>query len=130
MEIVLWHRFFLSAAEVLGLGHRVARFSESWCSWTTFGRLQDDAGYWTGGIPALPDVFETHIGDGGVWGQPFLFSDLAHVIIPCKFYWETGPGVEYQNGWRIQPVEILSKELRALDVPHRLTDLVLEIKCY
>lgn len=72
MNPAQWHQFFLVASEVLGPGSHVARFSESWCSWTTFDRLLVDAGYWAAGIPARRDIFETHIGDGGVWGQPFV----------------------------------------------------------
>jgi hypothetical protein len=130
MDAPAWHRFFVAAADVLGPGNRLARFSESWCAWTTFDRLNLDAGYWTGGIPARADVFETHIGDSGVWGQPFLFEQIAHVIVPREFYWETERGAQYQNGWRTQALDALSEKLRQLEVPHRATQLVLEVKCY
>lgn len=130
MNAVQWNKFFLAAAEVLGAGHFLPQYSESWCSWTTFGRLRDDAGYWTRGLPAASEVFETHIGDGGVWGQPFDFADLAHLIVPREFYWESDPGPEWTCGTKRQDVEGLSQKLMAAGIPHRLTDLVLEVKCY
>jgi hypothetical protein len=130
MNPAQWHQFFLAASEVLGPGSHVARFSESWCSWTTFDRLLLDAGYWGAGIPARRDIFETHIGDGGVWGQPFSFEALAHLVVPREFYWESGPNEEFQHGTRAQPITALSEKLVQLRVPHRLTDLVLEVKCY
>jgi hypothetical protein len=130
MSPLHWHRFFLIAAEVLGAGHFVAQHSQSWCAWTTFGRLGEDAGYWTRGLPARDEVFETHIGDGGVWGQPFDFSDLAHLIVPREFYWETAPGPEWACGSKRQDIMRLSQALEAAGVPHRLTELVLEVKCY
>lgn len=125
-----WREFFLAASEVLGAGHRVDRLSASWCSWTTFGRLRSDAGYWTGGLPAPEDVGDSYIQDGGVWGQPFFFSDLAHLIVPREFFWESEIGPNYHNGTRVQALEVLSKQLAARGIPHRVTDLLLEIKCY
>jgi hypothetical protein len=130
MDDRAWREFFLAASEILGAGDRVDRLSASWCSWTTFSRLGLDAGYWTCGLPAREDVDEWFIRDSGVWGQPFRFSDIAHLIVPREFLWESEPGVEYHNGTRVQDLQALSAELTARDVPHRLTDLVLEIKCY
>lgn len=130
MDNVTWFAFFKAAAELLGPGCWNARQSESWCAWTTFGRLKEDAGYWTAGLPASSEVFETYIGDSGVWGQPFHFSQIAHLIIPSEFSWESEPGPNWQQGTKIQNIEALSQRLHVLEIPHRKTELVLEIKCY
>lgn len=130
MGNVHWHQFFSAATAVLGAGCWRAEQSQSWCAWTTFGRLGEDAGYWTCGLPALEDVGDTFIRDGGVWGQPFKYVDLAHMIVPRDFFWESASGPSYTNGSKHQDIERLSAELKTLQVPHRLTNLVLEVKCY
>lgn len=122
-----WHEFFVTCAELLGPGDQHG----SWCAATSFRRLADDAGYWTHGLPKMSDIAPTHIKDGGVWGQPFAFSDLAHVIIPKTFKWE-----RYENGAfedyvsQAQDIERLSNALSTKGIAHRLTDLILEIKLY
>jgi hypothetical protein len=130
MNAAHWQRLFLSAARILGAGDPWPQRSPSWCSWTTFERLGRDAGYWASGLPAETDVFESYIGDGGVWGQPFAFSALAHLVIPREFYWESPPGQEFTCGTKLQDIERLSSALTTAEVPHRLTNLVLEVKCY
>jgi hypothetical protein len=130
MDAVLWHKFFVTAVRVLGGGDWSAERSKSWCAWTTFTRLREDCGYWTGGLPEMDEVLDTHMADGGVWGQPFSFSELAHVIVPCEFYWESVGGPGFTQGKKAQNIQELSEALHAAGVPHRLTDLVLEIKCY
>ena len=125
-----WHAFFSASAEVLGKGDRVPEHSHSWCSWTTFDRLLVDAGYWTSGLPAAEDIFETYIGDNGVWGQPFHYSQLAHLVVPRKFLCDEPPGPNWTYRERVQDLESLSAKLKAAEVPHRLTKLVLELKCY
>ena len=125
-----WQAFFVAAADVLGAGHPIAKFSKSWCAWTTFDRLQSDAGYWTGGVPGHGDISMNGIGDGGAWSQPFLYSGLAHVVVPCQFDWEDTPGPNWTMGTRHQNLEALSLRLTELGVPHRATELVLEVKCY
>jgi len=97
------------------------KFSETWCSWTTFGRLAaSDAGYWTAGLPNSANIGDTYIGDGGVWGQPFHFSDLAHLIVPGKFV--TDDGVV-----KTQDIQRLSARLGALGVPHKLAAALAEL---
>jgi len=130
MNDAQWYTFFTLAAEVLGPGNRLAEHSHSWCSWTTFDRLSVDAGYWTGGLPALEDIFETSIGDNGVWGQPFHFSQLAHLIVPRKFMCDEPPGPNWTFRERVQNLEGLSTKLRTAEIPHRLTELVLDLQCY
>ena len=122
-----WHAFFVTCAELLGPGDQHG----SWCAFTTFQRLVDDAGYWTNGLPLKADISPTHIGDCSVWGQPFAYADLAHIVIPKTFVWE-----RYENGeWteyvtQTQDIALLSKDLDAKSINHRLTNLVLEIKLY
>ena len=130
MEDSHWRDFFNAAADTLGAGSWQAETSPSWCSWTTFDRLKADGGYWTGGVPAAKDVFETYIGDSGVWGQPFRFSQLAHLVVLREFTWKREPGPNWAIGTKMQDIRFLSERLTALAVPHRLTDLVLEVKCY
>jgi hypothetical protein len=130
MENKDWRLFLTTAVEVLGVGEYQASASRSWCSWTTFTRLASDAGYWTHGLPRLEDILETYTADGGVWGQPFPYSDLAHVIIPIEFYWESGAGESWKCGSRKQDIVSLSGTLHRVGVGHRCTDRVLEIKLY
>jgi hypothetical protein len=98
--------------------------SNTWCSWTTFRRLtESDAGYWTAGLPNAEDIGESYIKDGGVWGQPFFYSEIAHLIVPGTF-------VDLDTGTvKSQDIERLSRELKA-GVPCNLTAGVLEIKLF
>ena len=125
-----WFNFFSSCNEVLGKGSRVAQHSESWCSWTTFDRLQEDCFYWQSGLPNKGEFDHKYIKDGGVWGQPFSYSEIAHIIIPARFYWESFPGKGWECGHKYQDIRLLSDHLASLSVPHRLTDIVLEVKLY
>ena len=119
-----WREFFNSSAKILGGGTPSIETSTSWCSWTTFSRLKsNDAGYWTCGLPAAKDIGEYSIRDGGVWGQPFHFSDLAHFILPKQFFTLLGTR-------RQQNIEALSLELDQHGVNHELKDYLLEIKLY
>lgn len=128
-----WQRFFEACANVLGSrGHHDPALSDTWCAWTLFDRLNSDLHYWTCGLPALRDVPETHVKDGGVWGQPFVYSTLAHIVIPRKFDWGAG---DYANdshafGTKSQNLDGLSSALTSSGVPHRMTELILEIKLY
>ena len=126
-----WQTFFLTAVDILGEGSYGLAETQSWCSWTTFGRLTDDAGYWTAGLPRKKEILETYIADSGIWGQPFSYSQLAHVIIPCEFYWEkVAVDKEFICGYRQQDINTLSLALKKLDIQHRATDRVLELKVY
>ena len=128
-----WKMFFEACTSVLGSGgHRRSEFSTTWCAWTLFDRLGSDLHYWTCGLPALKDVGDTHIKDSGVWGQPFLYSSLAHIVIPRVFDWEAG---DFKNdthtyGKKRQDLDSLSSVLSSKAVPHRLTNLILEVKLY
>lgn len=130
MDSKLWRAFFEISHDVLGEGSSIAALSQSWCSWTTFDRLKVDAGYWSSGLPKRTDLSETYVGDKGAWTQPFLYASLAHLIVPGTFYWERIAPGSYENGEKFQAIEDLSRALTTVGLPHRLTDLVLEIKLY
>ena len=130
MDDVLWRSFFDTCARILGMGSRNAWQSLSWCSWTTFDRLACDAGYWTCGFPDSSELGESWIADGGTWGQPFAYYQLAHIIVPARFYWERHCADGFQTGTKSQPIAELSRALLDAGVPHRLTEAVLEIKLY
>jgi len=126
-----WKGFFVACRDVLGQGDSNSHFSDSWCAWTTFNALEyGGIHYWTCGIPDYPDILDTHIRDGGLWRQPFSYDDIAHVIVPRTFYWETEGGSKFQNGTKTQDIDSLSERLNREGIGHRLTDLVLEIKLY
>jgi hypothetical protein len=127
-----WRALLVAARRVLGRGDSVAWASDSWCAWTTFPTLRDGVvAYWTSGLPEETELLEAWVADGGTWGQPFRYADLAHLVIPAKFYWEQS---DEKNGFRCghkpQDIAGLSQILAAADIPHRLTDLVLEVKLY
>jgi len=125
-----WQRFFITATTVLGKGCQHAYFSENWCAYTTFSKLSDDCYYWTMGLPALEDISATGIIDGGVWGQPFRYGDLAHIIIPRQFTWELVEQEEFKTGKKIQDIDRLAQLLADFGIVARITDRVLEIKLY
>jgi hypothetical protein len=130
MSPVEWKLFFVTAVEVLGEGEFSALLSPSWCSWTTFTRLQEDAGYWTCGLPKFSEIGEIAIKDGGVWGQPFLYLQIAHLIIPARFIWESSGGATYSSGNKVQNIQALSIRLTSENIPHRLTNFALEVKVF
>lgn len=125
-----WRSFFETAGQVLKSGHRVANMSESWCAWTTFDRLAMDAGYWTTGLPNADELRDTYIADGGTWGQPFSYHELAHLIVPRTFEQEFVENGQYRCVQRQQDIEELSRQLAERGIDHRKTDLVLEIKLF
>ena len=113
----------------LGLGDWDAYLSESWCAFTTFGGLTHGVHYFNCGFPAENECLDTHTMDGGVWRQSFEYSDLAHLVIPKTFYWERSVN-GFTNGYKEQDINALSAELLKINIEHRLTDKVLEIKLY
>jgi hypothetical protein len=130
MDDFRWKSFFQLCVKCLGRGDVDATSSESWCAWTTYRRISEEFGYWTSGLPALSDICDTHISDGGVWRQPFSYSDIAHIVIPRTFYWESYSDNGFENGLRTQDIDFLSRQLILINIEHRVTDLVLEIKLY
>ena len=125
-----WKALFLTSRTLPGEGAYNPRYSESWCAWTTFQSLKHGVNYWYCGIPDYADILDTHIADGGLWGQPFNYDDLAHFIVPATFYWESEGGFRFENGTKSQDIKMLSEKLSYEGLEHRITDLVLEIKLY
>ncbi|MCP4414541.1 MAG: hypothetical protein GY808_18455 [Gammaproteobacteria bacterium] len=130
MMSINWKKFFKICAQTLGKGSDSAITSDSWCSWTTFDRLETDAGYWTSGLPLATEIHKKHISDDGTWGETFSYKDIAHIIIPRTFVWQSFQGQEYVQGFKTQDLEALSNKLTDSEIPHTLSELVLEIKCY
>jgi len=124
-----WRCFFEICASILGVGSHDIFTSQSWCAWTTFSKLKDDLFYWRHGLPRLDDIADSYIKDGGVWGQPFLYQDIAHIIVPRSFGNEYA-GSRWKYGIKVQDIDQLSDALTAANIIHRKTDLVLEIKLY
>ncbi|MBC5763323.1 hypothetical protein [Ramlibacter albus] len=127
-----WKLFFLEAAEQFSSGQNrpVGGAPASWCAWTTFKRLREDAGYWTAPLPIAAEVGDLGIRDGGTWQQPFVYDELAHVIVPRQFHWEQIGPRTFTSETVMQQVEALSARLEKHSIAHRLTDLLLEIKLY
>jgi hypothetical protein len=125
-----WKIFFTICADTLGESGYMSHLSDNWCSWTTFSRLNHDAGYWTSGLPKTSEINDTSISDGGTWGQPFSYKDIAHIIIPRSFYWELSENGSFNSGSKSQEIYNLSKKLSMASVPHQSSELLLEIKCY
>ncbi len=130
MEDHLWRSLLLAARRILGPGESLSWGSTSWCAFTTFSSLQDLCVYWHCGLPSEHELLESYVADGGTWGQPFQYGDLAHIIFPASFRWERVFEGVYSEGTKTQPIGELAEELVRLGVPHRLTDLVLEVKVY
>jgi hypothetical protein len=82
------------------------------------------------GLPAETELLDTRTADGGTWGQAFSYNDIAHVIVPATFYWEKSVDHEFTCGRKRQDIQALSDDLKQLGIPHRKTDLILEIKLY
>jgi hypothetical protein len=131
MDDETWRKLLETARRVLGRGLSQSWASDSWCAWTTFSSLEHWLTYWTCGLPEADELLATGKADGGTWTQPFAYSDLAHLIIPARFYWETStPEAGFQSGYKPQDIMKLSGELSRLEIPHRLSERVLEIKLY
>lgn len=125
-----WHKLLRIASRELAMAPCVAPAKWSWCSWTTFDRLGEDAGYWAATLPLEREILEDGTSDGGSWGQPFLYNQLAHLIIPRRFYWEQLSTQGFESGVHTQDLERVSQRLTAEKIAHRLTAYVLEVKLY
>jgi len=125
-----WQIFFKLCAECLEKGGPISSSSGSWCAWTTYRRIGEEFGYWSSGLPSMEEIRDTHIADGACWGQPFSYSELAHVVIPRTFYWEVVSEKGFESGLRTQDIDTLSAKLNLAGIEHRVTNLVLEIKLY
>ena len=131
MNDIDWKTFLVTARRILGEGQPIAWKSISWCAFTTFSSLEHNLTYWSKGLPDEKELLQDRTIDGGTWTQSFYYSDLAHFIIPAKFYWEkVDPEKGFDSGYRKQDIKHLSIELKKQNINHRLTDKVLEIKLY
>jgi hypothetical protein len=130
MDDPTWKLFLSTSRRMLGKGESLAWASESWCAWTTFASLEHELTYWACGLLDENDLLDSRTVDGSIWRQSFDYNDLAHFIIPSKFYWERVDDSGLQNGYKMQDIGSLSLELNLLNIPHRKTALVLEIKLY
>jgi|APLak6261663543_1056040.scaffolds.fasta_scaffold02601_3 hypothetical protein len=130
MTDIEWKTFFEVCAITLGTGSYRASESETWCTWTTFQRVNEDIHYWTSGLPNLDELEPTWIKDGGTWGQPFRYQEIAHIVIPSAFSWESKEGETWQMGKKLQNIEKLSHALTKAKIAHRKTGVIVEIKLY
>ncbi|MBV1690969.1 hypothetical protein KRR38_25645 [Novosphingobium sp. G106] len=102
----------------------------SWCSWTTFGALSIDARYWVDELPLESELGEQYVHDGGTWGQPFLYEELAHVIIPRRFIEDSMFNKKFTSWEHEQDIDGLSVLLNDAGIEHRTSQLVLEVKLF
>ena len=102
---------------------------KSWCSWTTYERLLDNAGYWTAELPLEAELTDVGTTDGGTWGQPFYYEQLAHLLIPRSFSEE-----HTWNGYFVwaheQDIDGLSQRLHKAGMAHGLSAYALDIKLF
>ena len=130
MQDEQWKRLLELARAVLGKGASASWASDSWCGWTTFSSLEHQLTYWARGVPDAGDLLADRTVDGGLWPQSFYYHDLAHIIFPASFYWERMVAGAFQSGYKTQDITRLSAELHKAAIPHRLTEMVLEVKLY
>lgn len=123
MESEKWRRLFEVGMEVIGAGDANINVSQSWCSWTTCARLGRDAGCWTSGLPRREDIGDTHICDGSVCGQPFLYSDIAHIIVPAIFTDKFGREMS-------QNIHKLAKSLLKWNIDCSISMSAIDAKCF
>ena len=123
-----WVRFLTLSATVIGEGETVSLHSKSWCSWTTFQRITSDAMYWASGLPKIKEIGEHGVADGGTWGQPFHYHQLAHVIIPSSFVRWGKMELEGVYEEVEQPISELSNRLKEEGIRHTLSPWALEIR--
>jgi hypothetical protein len=102
----------------------------SWCSWTTFRRLEVDAGYWKAELPLAEELGETCVNDGGTWGQPFQYDEIAHLIIPRRFVEEPFGGDAFRQWVHEQDVRGLADRLDSAGVPYHISEYALEVKLF
>jgi hypothetical protein len=119
-----WLQFFKVCAREL------APLVESWCAWTTFRSLGESVQYWAAPLPRLSELGPSSTHDGGTWGQPFLYSEIAHLIIPRQFQREDTCSGAFQVTEYAQDLDSLAAALRASGIPHQLGKFALEVKLY
>ena len=130
MDDYKWKMFMQNSRRIFGQGAWNAHLSQSWCAFTKFSSLENSVHYWCCGFPNEDECLDDRTVDGGLWRQSFEYRDLAHVVIPRSFYWETSNKDEFQSGRKNQDIDVLSLTLNKLEISHRKTNLILEIKLY
>jgi hypothetical protein len=123
-----WKKFFDLGNEVLGAGSQGLLVSENWCSWTTFDRLLRSGGYWQCGLPRPGEYHDWGVGDGGVWGQPFRYEEIAHLIVPRTFEFADIYKGEFIYKKTEQKIDALSDLLLLANIDHILSDWALEFR--
>lgn len=92
-----------------------------WMSWTTYQRLMDDAGYWTGRFPTSLQERRFHV-EGAAPEGHFFYGELAHVLVPRRFC----RGMDTHE----QDIESLSHVLELKGIRHELGALALQIRSF
>lgn len=103
---------------------------KSYCAWTSHDRLGYDTLYWTLPLPVEKDLQENGLRDGGMWREPILYNDLAHVIIPAEYTEDYQVDEKWIFWSHTQDIAGLSKLLDDASIPHKLHDKFLELKLY
>lgn len=116
--------------KALGKGAWEPYISQSWCSFTTFTSLKHNIHYWSCGFPDESELLDDRTIDGGLWGQSFYYDDLAHLIVPTQFYWESIVDGKFCCDYKMQDIDLLISELGNKFTQVRRTELLLEIKLY
>jgi hypothetical protein len=124
-----WKRTLQTCIAILGSGDWDPYLSDSWAAFTTFSALDHGVMYFNCGFPKAEDLLDKGTRDGGVWRQPFHYDDLAHLLVPRKFYWERIQD-GFENGYKSQDIDALSAELKKREIAHAVNQWVLEIKLY
>jgi len=125
-----WKLFLSICRETLGKGSFNPYLSESWCSFTTFTSLSHNINYWSCGFPDKEDLLDDRTIDGGLWRQSFYYDDIAHIIIPSKFYWEEIIDNKFCCDYKKQNINLLIPKLGNNFPQLRQTELMLEVKLY
>ena len=125
-----WKLFLSICRRILGEGALNPYISHSWCSFTTFSSLKHGIHYWSCGFPDENELLDDRTLDGGLWSQSFYYDDLAHLIVPAQFYWESTINGNFCCDYKMQDIELLASELNKNSLEFRKTELVLEVKLY
>lgn len=102
----------------------------SHCAWTTFECLGFETIYWSAGLPEYQDLLADHLRDGGAWGQPFSYAEIAHLIIPSRFLEEDHVEGVLVQWTHEQDIAGLSELFADVHIPHTLHATFLELKLY
>lgn len=102
----------------------------TYCAWTTFERLGFHTIYWNSGLPDEDDLRQDGLRDGCAWGQPFLYAEIAHVLVPASFLEEYHRNHTYIQWTHTQDINGLSRLLENAKIPHLLHATFLELRLY